>query len=45
MENYEIIERIGEGAFADVYKAKEKSTGEFVAIKILKRKYKKLEDC
>ena len=45
MENYEIIERIGGGTFADVYKAKEKSTGELVAIKTLKRKYKKLEDC
>ena len=45
MENYDIIERIGGGTFADVFKAKEKSTGEIVAIKILKRKYKKLEDC
>ena len=45
MEDYEIIERIGGGAFADVYKAKEKQTGEFVAIKILKKKYKKWEDC
>jgi len=45
MENYEIIERIGGGTFADVYKAKEKDTGELVAIKTLKRKYKKLEDC
>ena len=45
MEDYEIIERIGGGSFADVYKAKEKSTGEFVAIKTLKKKYKKWEDC
>ena len=45
MENYEIIERIGGGTFADVYKAKEKDTGELVAIKTLKKKYKKLEDC
>ena len=45
MEDYEILERIGGGTFADVYKAKEKSTGEIVAIKTLKRKYKKLEDC
>ena len=45
MEDYEIIERIGGGTFADVFKAKEKSTGEIVAIKTLKRKYKKLEDC
>ena len=45
MEDYEILERIGGGSFADVFKAKEKSTEEFVAIKILKKKYKKWEDC
>ena len=45
MEDYEMITRLGGGSFADVYKAKEKSTGEIVAIKILKRKYKKWEEC
>ena len=45
MEDYEIISRLGGGSFADVYKAKEISTGQLVAIKILKRKYKKWEDC
>ena len=45
MEDYEMITRLGGGSFADVYKAKEKSTGELVAIKILKKKYKKWEDC
>ena len=45
MEDYEILERIGGGTFADVYKAKEKTTNELVAIKILKKKYKKWEDC
>ncbi len=38
MEDYEILERIGGGTFADVFKAKEKSTGELVAIKTLKKK-------
>ena len=38
MEDYEILERIGGGTFADVYKAKEKTTEELVAIKILKKK-------
>ena len=45
MEDYEIIERIGGGTFADVFKANKKSTGEIVAIKTLKKKYKKIEDC
>ena len=40
-----MITRLGGGSFADVYKALEKSTGELVAIKVLKRKYKKLDDC
>ena len=45
MEDYEMITRLGGGSFADVYKAREKSTGEYVAIKILKRKYSKWSDC
>ena len=45
MDDYEMITRLGGGSFADVYKAKEKSTGDLVAIKVLKRKYKKWEDC
>ncbi len=40
-----MITRLGGGSFADVYKAREKSTGELVAIKILKKKYKKWEEC
>ena len=40
-----MITRLGGGSFADVYKAKEKSTGDLVAIKVLKKKYKKWEDC
>ena len=40
-----MITRLGGGSFADVYKAREKSTGDLVAIKVLKRKYKKWEDC
>ena len=45
MEDYEIITRLGGGSFADVFKALEKSTGEYVAIKVLKKKYSKWEDC
>ena len=40
-----MITRLGGGSFADVYKAKEKLTGNYVAIKVLKKKYKKWEDC
>ena len=40
-----MLTRLGGGSFADVYKALEKSTGELVAIKVLKRKYKKWDDC
>ena len=45
MDDYEMITRLGGGSFADVYKALEKSTGELVAIKVLKKKYKKWDDC
>ncbi|MCQ2821668.1 MAG: serine/threonine-protein kinase [archaeon] len=45
MEDYDIICRLGGGSFADVYKALEKNTGEVVAIKVLKQKYNKWEDC
>ena len=45
MEDYEIIKRLGGGSFADVFLAKEKSTSEMVAIKVLKKKYRKFDDC
>ena len=45
MDDYEIIKRLGGGSFADVFQAIEKSTGEQVAIKVLKKKYTKWEDC
>jgi serine/threonine protein kinase len=45
MEDYDIITRLGGGSFADVYKAIDKNTGEYVAIKVLKEKYSKGEDC
>jgi len=38
LENYEILEKIGEGGYGIVYKAKQASTGQLVAIKILKFK-------
>ena len=45
MEKYEIIKRLGGGSFADVYLGKEYATAELVAIKVLKKKYRKLEQC
>ncbi|KAA6399550.1 MAG: putative Calcium/calmodulin-dependent protein kinase type 1 [Streblomastix strix] len=37
-ENYEILDKIGEGTFAKVKKAKNKKTGELVAIKFIDKK-------
>ena len=45
MQDYEMIRRLGGGSFADVYLEKEKSTGELVAVKVLKKKYRKFDDC
>lgn len=38
-ERYEIIDRVGAGGMADVYKAKDHRLNRFVAIKILKQEY------
>ena len=45
MEKYEIIRRLGGGSFADVYLGKENTTEDLVAIKVLKKKYRKLDQC
>lgn len=45
MEKYEIIEQLGEGAFAVVSKAKDTITGSYVAIKKLKKKYSNWQEC
>ena len=36
-EKYEKIEIIGSGGYADVYRAKNRNTGEYVAIKEIKK--------
>ncbi len=45
MDHYEILEEIDEGAFGIVVKARNKKTHETVAIKRIKQKYKKWEEC
>ena len=45
MEKYEVIKRLGGGSFADVYLGKELATSDLVAIKVLKKKYRKLDQC
>lgn len=39
MENYIILEMIGEGAFGKVYKGQRKSTNQIVAMKKIIKKY------
>jgi serine/threonine protein kinase len=37
-DNFELLEQLGEGAFAKVKKAKHKATGQLVAIKLIDKK-------
>lgn len=36
---YELKDKLGSGAFAEVYKGRNKTTGEVVAIKVIKRAF------
>ena len=36
-ENYTVINKLGSGSFSDVFKATQNSTGQSVAIKLLKQ--------
>lgn len=45
MNRYKTIKKLGDGTYGSVVKAVNKQTGELVAIKILKRKYKTWEEC
>ncbi len=43
-DRYEVIERIGEGAFAYVFRAREPAAGRDVALKVLKEPYRQVRD-
>ena len=43
-KRYEILERIGSGGMADVYKGKDHKLNRFVAVKVLKSDYSSDED-
>ena len=45
MERYRVLKKIGDGTFGTVHKAVNRSTGEVVAIKLLKKKYHSWEEC
>ena len=42
LDNYETIKKVGEGAFGEVYKIKDKNTGKCFAVKIEKQDIKRL---
>lgn len=44
MENYHILERIGEGSFGKVYRGRRKYTGQIVALKFVTKRGKSAKD-
>ncbi|MCQ2818156.1 MAG: serine/threonine-protein kinase [archaeon] len=45
MENYKILDIIGDGTYGTVYKGIDKRTNEYVAIKKMKKKYTDWDEC
>jgi len=45
MDKYKVLETLGVGSYGSVYKAEDKETGEFVAIKKMKKKYTNWDEC
>ena len=41
---YKLIKKLGEGTFSEVFKAQIIKTGEFVAVKCMKKKYTNMEE-
>ncbi len=44
MEDYHILERIGEGSFGKVYRGRRKYTGQIVALKFVSKRGKSAKD-
>ena len=44
-ERYEIVDKIGSGGMADVYKAKDHKLNRFVAVKVLKSEFREDTAC
>ena len=42
-KRYEILEKIGAGGMADVYKGKDHMLNRYVAIKVLKKEFRKMK--
>jgi protein kinase len=45
MERYKVIKTVGDGTYGSVVKAVNKSSGELVAIKKMKKKFYSWEEC
>ncbi|KAG2283002.1 hypothetical protein Bca52824_054222 [Brassica carinata] len=45
MQRYNLVKEVGDGTFGNVWRAVNKQTGEFVAIKKMKKKYYSWEEC
>lgn len=45
MERYKILKTVGDGTFGTVFKAVNKSNGEVVAIKKMKKKFYNWDEC
>ncbi|EKX50416.1 hypothetical protein GUITHDRAFT_157278 [Guillardia theta CCMP2712] len=45
MDRYRVIKQLGDGTYGEVLKASNKATGEIVAVKRMKRKYRSWEEC